>query len=381
MQARTRPWWSGRSQSPHRPSPSPSPQSPPSPKPAVARQVAAPETGDLDLHALGQALIRKRGWIIVPTLLALVLSLAAVNMVTPRYKSEARILVDGRENVFLRPNGERNEERNAVDAEAVTSQVQLLLSRDLAREIIKKNKLAERPEFDPVLQGFSPLKSLLALFGIGRDPFSLTPEERVLEAYYDRFTAYAVDKSRVIVIEFQSRDPELAARVANSIAEGYLVLQQDARQEQAKSAGQWLSGEIENLRKKVAEAESARRGFPLQVEPVRRHQQHLAVQPADGRDQHPAEQRPRAEIGRGVQGAADQGNAPERQADRGFRSAQFRTDPPAVRTAGDAARAARRTVVDAARRPSPHQGIEGAARRSRSPVARGGGQDLALARE
>ena len=88
-------------------------------------------------------------------------------------------------------------------------------------------------------------KSLLALFGIGRDPFSMTPEERVLEAYYERFTAYAVDKSRVIVIEFQSRDPELAARVANSIAEGYLVLQQDARQEQAKAAGQWLSGEID----------------------------------------------------------------------------------------------------------------------------------------
>ena len=200
--------------------------------------------------------MRKRGWIILPTLLALVLSLVAVNMVTPRFKSEARILIDGRESVFLRPNGERNEERNPLDAEAVTSQVQLLQSRDLAREIIRKNKLAERPEFDPVLQGISPLKSLLAMVGIGRDPFSLTPEERVLEAYYERFTAYAVDKSRVIVVEFQSRDPELAARVANSIAEGYLVLQQDARQQQAKSASQWLSGEIESLRKKVAEAES-----------------------------------------------------------------------------------------------------------------------------
>jgi polysaccharide biosynthesis transport protein len=226
------------------------------PAPATYRPAAAPESGDLDLRALGQALIRKRGWIIVPTVLAAVLSITAVNLVTPRYKSEARILIDGRENVFLRPNGERNEERNTLDAEAVTSQVQLLLSRDLAREIIKKNKLAERPEFDPVLQGLSPVKSLLALFGIGRDPFSLTPEERVLDAYFDRFTAYAVDKSRVIVIEFQSRDPELAARVTNSIAEGYLVLQQGARQEQAKSAGQWLSGEIDNLRKKVAEAES-----------------------------------------------------------------------------------------------------------------------------
>jgi succinoglycan biosynthesis transport protein ExoP len=230
---------------------------PPSPRPAPSA-VSAPATGsgDLDLRALGHALMRKRRLIIIPTAIAFVLSLAVVNLVTPRYKSEARILIDGRENIFLRPNGERNEERTALDAEAVTSQVQLLLSRDLAREIIKKNKLAERPEFDPVLHGLSPLKSLLALFGIGRDPFSLTPEERVLDAYFDRFTAYAVDKSRVIVIEFQSQDPDLSARVANSIAEGYLVLQQGARQDQAKAAGQWLSGEIENLRKKVADAES-----------------------------------------------------------------------------------------------------------------------------
>src|SRR3977135_4121367 len=230
----------------------------PTPKPVVAAKVApaASDFGDLDLRAIGQALNRKRSWIIIPTLLAAVLSIAAVNLIPPRYKSEARILIDGRENVFLRPNGERDDQRNAVDPEAVTSQVQLLLSRDLAREIIKKNKLAERPEFDPVLQGLSPAKSLLALIGIGRDPFSLTPEERVLDAYFERFTAYAVDKSRVVVIEFQSSDSELAARVANSIAEGYLVLQQGARQEQAKSAGQWLSGEIDSLRKKVAEGES-----------------------------------------------------------------------------------------------------------------------------
>jgi polysaccharide biosynthesis transport protein len=228
-------------------------------RPAVSAQSSAQlgsQVGDIDLRALGEAIARKRRWIILPTLLALALSVAAVNLITPRYKSEARILIEGRENVFLRPSGERNEERPAVDAEAVTSQVQLVLSRDLAREIIKKNKLAELPEFDPVLHGLSPLKSLLALFGIGRDPFSMTPEERVLDAYFDRLTAYAVDKSRVIVVEFQSQDPDLATRVANSIADGYLVLQQNTRREQAKSASQWLSGEIDNLRQKVADAEA-----------------------------------------------------------------------------------------------------------------------------
>src|SRR5689334_19876436 len=225
------------------------------PAPVAAKQAQA-ESGDIDLHALGAVLARKRGWIIVPTVLALVASVAVVNLVTPRYKSESRILIDGRENVFLRPNSDRTEERQALDAEAVTSQVQLVLSRELAREIIKKNKLAERPEFDPVLQGISPLKQLAALVGIVRDPFSMTPEERVLDAYYDRLQAYAVDKSRVIVVEFQSQDPELAARVANSIADGYLVLQQNARQDQARNASQWLAGEIDNLRKKVSDAEA-----------------------------------------------------------------------------------------------------------------------------
>jgi polysaccharide biosynthesis transport protein len=230
--------------------PAPTPPKP-APKPAVAT-----EPGDIDVRVLGAALSRKRRWIIVPTVLAAVLSISVVNLITPRYKSETRILIDGRENVFLRPNADRNEERAALDAEAVTSQVQLVLSRDLAREVIRKNRLAERPEFDPVLEGVSPLKSLMALFGIIRDPFSMTPEERVLDSYYDRLTAYAIDKSRVIVVEFQSRDPDLAARVANSIADGYLVLQQNARQAQAKSASQWLSGEIDNLRNKVSEAEA-----------------------------------------------------------------------------------------------------------------------------
>jgi uncharacterized protein involved in exopolysaccharide biosynthesis len=225
------------------------------PAPATYKSTGATSPRDLALRALGHALVRNKNWIIVPTVLAAVLSVAAVNLVTPRYKSEARIQIDGSENLLPRPNDERNEERGTPDAEVATSHVQLLLSRDHASEVIRKNKLAELPEFDPVLQGASPLKSLLAMLGIGRDPFSLTPEGRVLDAYFDRVSAYAVDKSPIIVIEFQSRDPELAARVANSIAEDFLVVPQKARAQPGESPSQWLTG-IENLRNKVAEAES-----------------------------------------------------------------------------------------------------------------------------
>ena len=65
----------------------------------------------------------------------------------------------------------------------------------------------------------------------------MTPEERVLEAYYDRLTVYPVEKSRVIVIDFLSEDPELAAHVANAIAEAYLERCSRRKQDQAQSAG------------------------------------------------------------------------------------------------------------------------------------------------
>lgn len=217
--------------------------------------------GDFDMRAIGATLWRKRMWIILPTLAAFALSFIAVNMMTPRYRSEARIFVDGKENIFLRPNAERAEERAQLDQEAITSQVQLVLSRALALEVIRKNGLGERPEFDPVMNGVSPIKAVLALFGIGRDPFKMTKEERVLDAYNERITAYAIDKSRVIAIEFLSKDPDLAAKVTNTIAETYLVMQQGAKQDQAKAAVQWLSGEIESLRQKVADAEARAEEF------------------------------------------------------------------------------------------------------------------------
>ena len=65
-------------------------------------------------------------------------------MLTPRYKSEARVLIENRENIFLRPEAEKTQQdRTVVDPEAVTSQVQLVLSRDLALKVIKQLKLGE----------------------------------------------------------------------------------------------------------------------------------------------------------------------------------------------------------------------------------------------
>jgi len=219
---------------------------------------SAHDDGALDLRSLGPLLLRRKGWIIWPTLLVALAATIVVNLVTPRYKSEARIVYDGRENVFLRPEVEKpvSQERSPPDAETLTNQVQIVLSRDLALDVIGQLKLNELPEFDPLLNGASPLRHVLAMAGLGRDLLAMSPEERILESWYDRLSAYPVDKSRVIVIEFQSRDPALAARATNAIAETYLRLQQGLRQEQTRGAGLWLAGEIDTLRGKVADAEA-----------------------------------------------------------------------------------------------------------------------------
>jgi succinoglycan biosynthesis transport protein ExoP len=212
--------------------------------------------GEMNLGAVARAIWRNKRSIIGPTIVMAAAAFIGVNLVTPRYKSEARVLFEGRENIFLRPEADKAlTDRGTVDIETVTSQVQLILSRDLAREVIKELNLTESPEFNAALNEFSPLSTLRTI-GILKDPMSMTLEERVLAAYYERLTAFAIDKSRVITIEFQSADPDLAARGANLIAEKYLSMQQVAKQDQARSAGNWLSGELEKLRGKVSEAEA-----------------------------------------------------------------------------------------------------------------------------
>jgi len=225
---------------------------------AAPAPVAVPlaVTGEPDMRGLGRVLWQKKTKILGFTFVAAAAAFMVVNAITPRYRSEARLLLEVRENVFMRAEADKSGgDRTNIDAEAVTSQIQVVLSRDLAREVIDKEKLVANPEFAPV-NGVSLTKTLLGLIGIDRDPNRMSQEERTLESYYDRLNVYAVEKSRVIAVDFSSANPELAARVANAIAENYLSMQQLAKQDQTRAAGNWLAIEIDKMRTKVAEAEA-----------------------------------------------------------------------------------------------------------------------------
>jgi uncharacterized protein involved in exopolysaccharide biosynthesis len=235
------------------------------PKTPPATAAAAPATepgGELDVRSLGRALWRRKRAIILPAVIVAVLTAVTVQVVTPKYKSSATILYEGRENVFLRADVNRTAgDPGLADDAALASQVQLILSRELALDVIQKLKLNELAEFDPLVNGIPPWKYALIAMGVSRNPMKMTVEERVLEAYYDRLTAFPVERSRVMTIEFVSSDPNLAARITNAIADGYLELQQSAKQQQNKGAAQWLQGQIDQLRPRVEEAEAKAAAF------------------------------------------------------------------------------------------------------------------------
>jgi uncharacterized protein involved in exopolysaccharide biosynthesis/Mrp family chromosome partitioning ATPase len=220
--------------------------------------IAGPDApGELDLKALAGVLWARRAIIAGLVTVAVLGAVGFVMTATPRYSSEARLLIESGETSFVRPEGDRGAEgeRTMLDPEAVASQVQVLQSRDLARMVVRELKLHERTDFSDVGQS-SPLSRLLVGFGVLKGPSQASLEERVLEEYYQRLTVYQVDKSRVIAVEFKSSEPELAARISNAVAEGYLAMAQAAKHDKTRRASEWLSTEIDQLRRKVVEAES-----------------------------------------------------------------------------------------------------------------------------
>lgn len=222
----------------------------------AAREAAAASPGGLEMRGIGAALWRRKWSVIIPTLLATAAAIAFVNIVSPKYSAETRLLLESRVNYLNRADkAERDQPAAAFDSEGVQSQVQVVMSNDLAREAIKRLKLIGNPEFDPQASS-GVVGHLLTLLGMSKDLTDRSVEDRVLQAYYEKIVVYPVGKSRVVGVEFSSKNPVLAAEAANTIADLYLESTAAAKKDLARSAGAWLSSNIDDLRKRVQTAEA-----------------------------------------------------------------------------------------------------------------------------
>jgi len=212
----------------------------------------------VDLNRLGRLLWRRRRWIVFPTLACAAVALVAVMTISPRYSGVAKVLLENQESYFTRPDKAIGSEPSAnFDPEGVQSQAETVTTTQLARKAVDQLQLAQRVEFNPP-EPTNPVAIVWSLLTGGR---AGKPEDRLVDAFLARLTVFPIAKSRVLQIEFTSKDPALAARGANTVAELYLDDQEQAKRDAAKAASAWLSTKIEDLRGKVAEADNKVEAF------------------------------------------------------------------------------------------------------------------------
>lgn len=208
----------------------------------------------MDVGALIAAVLSRGLRILLVTVLLLVASAAVLLFIPKSYESSASLLVEPRSNIYTRAAMDVTSGGNAVNTEALmSSQIELIKSRDLLLEVVDSENLRSVPEFSNA--GFSPIGFVLRL--IGRGPEQRSVDETVLGNLADRMTVIRERDSAVISIYVRSIDAELAARIANAIAAAHVKRRGAQSLTDTADATVWLQEEIDKLRPKVSAAETA----------------------------------------------------------------------------------------------------------------------------
>ena len=209
---------------------------------------------------------RRKLVIIVFTLLALCAGLGIVKVLKPTYSTEAQILIENLASPFDRTQSPDEQRPDPVDDRVIKSQISVLKSQDVALRVITSLNLQERPEFDSLKKkSMGKIKQLLLAFGFGEDPRLQTPQQRALDRLTDGLTVYQIPESNVVAVKYSSSDPKTAAEVANALVKIYVASTAETNSQPTTRARDWIAGQIEDLRKKVASSDASIEEFRSQA--------------------------------------------------------------------------------------------------------------------
>ena len=180
-------------------------------------------------------LIRRR-WTVAMVFAGVVL-IAFVWSVTARpvFTGTAMLRIEKEEPRILKfePPG-----RDDTSGESAQTQLQterrLLQRRALANRVIAHLDLERHPEFRSV----------------GRRPGELT------DAFLDRLQVEPVRNTRLVKVSFESHSPELAAQVANTLADAVIAQQMDDKKEASQYATQFLTEQVNEARQALQSSEA-----------------------------------------------------------------------------------------------------------------------------
>ena len=200
-----------------------------------------------------------------------IFAILIIYQLVPRYTATAQLLIGI--NAAKVVDIEEVMTGNFKGDAAVIGEMEVIKSRELAHKIIDQLHLEQYPEFNPkpqkpgLLAQFS-FKNLLpeswkeAMGMIKID--SRTAEEkeearltRLTNIFLSKLKVSQVKRSQVINVAFESQDPKLAAKIANEVADKYIVGQLQAKFDATKKATDWLNDQLVELKQKVESSERA----------------------------------------------------------------------------------------------------------------------------
>src|SRR5271166_6128814 len=219
-----------------------------------------PSSAEMLAHALGVA----RRQIFVVLLFALLgASLGSVFYMraVPTYTATATLLVDTRKIDILQQPAVSSE-MPIQSTGAMESQVELLKSDEVALAVIKKLQLWDDPRFvgdakPGIVWGL--IYEHFPVFSPERPPPPSDADrmDQALKIFEKSLTVDRVGTAYAIEIGFESRYPDLAAQVANGVADAYVDLQRTSEYDAARQASDWLETRIPELRAKSEAAQRA----------------------------------------------------------------------------------------------------------------------------
>ncbi len=223
-----------------------------------------PSTGQQKEEALDLVIywriIAKHKWNILALAGAItVLAAVIVFMMTPIYRSTVTLLIEQKKAKVL----SIEEVYGGVgdSREHFQTQAEIIKSQALAGLVVDKLKLTTNPEFDPRSHK-SFLSSSLSAIGIGGNELT---EENAKKIVVNQFMKLVIVEpvrlSQLVKVSFDSPDRELAAKIANAIAETYIESDMEARYQMSQKAGSWLSQRLTELKTGLVQSENALQKF------------------------------------------------------------------------------------------------------------------------
>ena len=179
---------------------------------------------------------------------------------TPLYTASVTILIESRQ-----PNVVSIEEVYGLDTrnqQYFATQAKILQSRPLVEHVFENLGLIEYEEFSPGDQSLWLKSGWLAWLPTsesGKD--STDPLEKAIETYFNKLAIQPIRDTQLVTLHFESRDPELAALVANSHAHAYIRSMLEARSEVTDSAATWMLERLDGLHGKLLASEQRLQEF------------------------------------------------------------------------------------------------------------------------